>query len=90
MFPPAVSRLEAPPLNGNAAYSVAPEPVWVKETVPVAPANRYDMNDIYKYLYLAVRDRVPFPVTNAEGFRNTEMMQRLKEAHPDFNRAGDL
>lgn len=89
-IPPAVSRLDAPPLNGNAAYSVAPEPVWVNETIPVAPANGYDMNDIYKYLYRTVRDGVPFPVTNAEGFRNTEMMQRIKDAHPDFNRAGDL
>ncbi|MBR4884830.1 MAG: hypothetical protein IKZ33_05905, partial [Lentisphaeria bacterium] len=59
-------------------------------SIPVAPANGYDMNDIYKYLYRAIRENITFPVSNAEGFRNTEMMLRIKEAHPDFKGAGDF
>ena len=89
-IPPAVSRKESPPTSGNAAYSVAPDPVWIKEVRPVAPENGYDLNDIYKYLYAAIRDGVPFPVRNAEGFRNTEMMLKIKATHPEFIGAGDL
>ncbi len=89
-IPPAVSRTEAPPIRGEGVYSVAPEPVWVKESIPVAPANGYDLNDIYKYLYLAIREDLPFPVKNEEGFRNMEMMLKIKADHPDFIGAGDL
>lgn len=89
-IPPAVSRKEAPPIRGEGVYTVAPEPVWVKESRPVAPENGYDLHDIYTYLYQAVRNGIPFPVRNGEGFRNMEMMLRIKDAHPAFQGAGDL
>lgn len=89
-IPPAVSRLDAPPISGGGVYSTAPDPVWVKESIPVAPANGFDLNSIYKYLYLAIRENLPFPVKNTEGFRNTEMMLKIKAAHPAFTGAGDL
>ena len=89
-IPPAVSRPEAPPIWGDGVYSTAPEPVWVRESIPVAPANGYDLHAIYKYLFLAIRENTPFPVRNSEGFRNTEMMLKIKAAHPAFTGAGDL
>lgn len=89
-IPPAVSRLDAPPISGGGVYSTAPDPVWVKESIPVAPANGFDLSSIYKYLYLAIRENLPFPVKNTEGFRNTEMMLKIKAAHPAFTGAGDL
>lgn len=89
-IPPAISRPEAPPIHGAGVYSVAPDPVWIKESIPVAPANGYDMHDIYTYLYQTVRNGIPFPVKNEEGFRNMAMMIQIKDAHPAFAGAGDL
>lgn len=89
-IPPAESRKEAPPIFGEGVYTVKPEPVWVKKSIPVAPANEYKLDRIYKYLADALQLGHPFPVKNEEGFRNTEMMLRIKAAHPDFTGAGDL
>lgn len=88
-LPPRVTRLAPPPLDGPFVYSAAPAPVWIERELPVAPANGFDMSDIYHYLYAAVRDGVPFPVKNAEGFAAAETMLSIREAHPEFRSAGD-
>jgi len=90
VIPPEQSRKEAPPLTGPNVYSMIPEPEWIEEEIPVKPADGFDMNDIYSHLYRAVREGVPFPVKNEEGFRTVETTLKIRAQHPEFTAAGDL
>ena len=88
--PPDGARLESPPISGPHVYTVAPEPVWIEKEIPVAPANGYSMDDIYRYLYDAIRDGVPFPVKNEEGFQVVAVTLDIRKKHPEFTAADDL
>lgn len=89
-IPPAVSRTETPPIFGKGVYSVAPEPVWMEKEIPVAPSNHFEMTDIYRHLYRAIRENVPFPVKNEEGFRTVSVTLAIRAEHPEFASAGDF
>lgn len=84
------ARTEAPPIYGHGVYSTADNPAWSREEIPVAPANQFDMNDIYTYLYAAIREGKPFPVKNEEGFAVVRTTLAIRAAHPRFASAGDI
>ena len=63
---------------------------WVEKTIPVAPANGYKMTEIYKYLYAAVREGVPFPVKPEEAFAVIKATAEIKKQNPQFRVQKDL
>lgn len=74
--PPPVATGETPPLEGG--FGRADGLVWIEETIPVAPSSGDCVSDLYKYVYLAIREGKPFPVKNEEAFevvRVTEMIR---------------
>lgn len=58
--------------------------------IAVAPSNGFDMNDIYGYLYAALREGKEFPVKNAEGFAVVRTTLAIRGEHPRFTSAGDI
>ena len=75
--PPPVATGDTPPMAGG--FGCADGLAWIEETVPVAPSSGDTVSDLYKYIYLAIREGRPFPVKNDEAFevvRVTEMIRK--------------
>lgn len=62
----------------NSGYGDPGELKWLEETIPTRPANGYDMSDIYHYLYLALRENQPFPVTLEEALEVVRVTAEVK------------
>ena len=73
----------------NGGYGDADKWPWIEKTIPVAPSNGYKMTDIYKYLYDAIRDGVPFPVKPEEAFAVIRTTAEIKRQNPQFPVQGD-
>ena len=74
---PPVATGDTPPMEGG--FGSADGLTWIEETVPVAPSFGDTVSDLYKYIYLAIREGQPFPVKNDEAFevvRVTEMIRK--------------
>lgn len=65
------------------AVSYNPEPIpWVEKTIPVNPSSGLAMNDIYKCVYQAVRENVPFPITIEEGMEIVRVSEHIRKKTP--------
>lgn len=73
-LPELAANPASPPLTGSFGNS---EPIkWRRKTIMVEPATECDTFHIWKHLYEAIRNNVPFPITleeAAEVVRITEM-----------------
>jgi scyllo-inositol 2-dehydrogenase (NADP+) len=68
---------DTPPAEGG--FGSADGLVWIEESIPVAPSSGDSVSDLYKYIYLNIREGQPFPVKNEEAFevvRVTEMLRK--------------
>ena len=63
------------------------KPEWVEETIPVAPANKASMNDIYVHIYNEIRKGIPFPVKPEEAFEIVRWTEKIKKQNPKFCKA---
>ncbi|MFA6814679.1 MAG: Gfo/Idh/MocA family oxidoreductase [Lentisphaeria bacterium] len=81
-FPKGKAHPENPPMKGSFGGTETPE--WVEETIPVAPSNKYDTDDIYHYVYQAIRENKKFPVALEESFKVVEMTEKVKLQNPMF------
>lgn len=86
-LPKTHSSAGNPPWDGG--YGDAGKWPWIEKTIPVAPSNGYKMTDIYKYLYDAIRDGVPFPVKPEEAFAVIRTTAEIKRQNPQFPVQGD-
>ena len=73
---PEASR-EIPAMDSKFSYGN--NLVWIEEEVPVAPASGATVNDIYKHIYLNIRENVPFPVKNEEAFEVARITAMIRE-----------
>ena len=62
----------------EASYGDNSGLVWIEETIPVAPALAVTPASIYKFIYLAIREGQPFPVTNEEAFENVRVTELIR------------
>ncbi len=66
------------PPFGYVSYN--PEPIpWVEETVKVKPSSGLGMDDIYKCVYQAVREGVPFPITIEQGLETVRVSEHIRK-----------
>jgi predicted dehydrogenase len=77
-LPPQEASRETPALD--AGFSNSKNLVWIEKEIPVAPASGATLKDIYKHIYLAIREGVPFPVKNAEAFEVARVTQMIRDA----------
>ncbi|MDD3885913.1 MAG: Gfo/Idh/MocA family oxidoreductase [Victivallaceae bacterium] len=63
-----------PPPPETPFFAAKVQPQWVEKSIAVAPANGMYMEEIYRYLYMAIRDNVPFPVTTRQALRVMEVI----------------
>jgi len=49
-------------------------------SLTVAPESGATVNDIYKHLYLAIKEGVEFPVRNEEAFEVARVTQMIRDA----------
>ena len=61
---PRRPKTASPPLTGG--FGSADQLVWKEETVKVAPAAKCETDHIWDYLYAAIREGKPFPITTAQ------------------------
>jgi len=62
------------------AVSYNPEPIpWIEETLKVNPSSGLGMGDIYKCLYDAIREGVPFPITIEEGMEIVRVSEHIRK-----------
>ena len=66
-----------PPMDGS--FSSGKGLVWIEREVPVAPASGATVNDIYRHLYRAIREGVPFPIKNAEAFEVARIIALIRK-----------
>jgi hypothetical protein len=81
-----VAACEMPRGCHSAAESVR----WIRKTIMVEPANKRQVTDIYRDLYLAIRKNVPFPITLEETIGNVKVMDAIKKQNPDFRQKADV
>lgn len=65
-------------LPRNTGYGNTKDIQWIEEKIPVAPANGYDMNNAYHYLYLGLNGQEAYPVTIEQSLnvvRTTELIR---------------
>ena len=74
----------------DSGYGDADKWPWIEKTIPVHPANGYKMTEIYKYLYAAIREGVPFPVKPEEAFAVIKTTAEIKKQNPQFRIQEDL
>ena len=74
----------------DSGYGDAVKWPWIEKTIPVHPANGYKMTEIYKYLYAAIREGVPFPVKPEEAFAVIKTTAEIKKQNPQFRIQEDL
>ena len=74
----------------DSGYGDADTWPWIEKTIPVHPANGYKMTEIYKYLYAAIREGVPFPVKPEEAFAVIKTTAEIKTQNPQFRIQEDL
>ena len=60
------------------------KPRWVRKTIMVEPSNGYTIYDIYKHLYKAIREGVPFPVKLEEAVQVVRVTNEVKRQNPAF------
>ena len=77
--PPAPPAERAtPPMDGK--FSSSEGLVWIEKEIPVAPASGSKVSDIYRHLYRAIRENVPFPVKNSEAFEVARVLGMIRRA----------
>ncbi|HBJ96897.1 MAG TPA: hypothetical protein DDZ11_10990 [Lentisphaeria bacterium] len=81
-LPKTHSSAGTPPWDGG--YGDAGSWPWIEKTIKVAPANGYKMTEIYRYLYDAIRNGVPFPVKPEEAFAVVRATAEIKRQNPQF------
>ena len=81
-LPKTHSSPGTPPWDGG--YGNADSWPWIEKTIGVAPANGYKMTEIYRYLYDAIRNGVPFPVKPEEAFAVVRATAEIKRQNPQF------
>lgn len=81
-LPKTHSSAGTPPWDGG--YGDAGSWSWIEKTIKVAPANGYKMTEIYRYLYDAIRNGVPFPVKPEEAFAVVRATAEIKRQNPQF------
>ena len=74
---PAADR-ETPDMESS--FSSGKNLVWIEKDIPVAPESGATVNDIYKHLYLAIKEGVEFPVRNEEAFEVARVTQMIRDA----------
>ena len=80
---PNTPAIDATPPRKNS-WTSAKAPVWVRKTIMVEPENGATINDIYKHLYLAIREGVPFPVKLEEAIEVVRVTNEVKRQNPRF------
>ena len=76
--PKPAASAETPALD--AGFSSAKGMEWIEETIECNPASGVTLNDIYKYVYLAIREGVEFPVKNEEAFEVARVTELIRNA----------
>lgn len=73
-----------PPLDSGIAtnYSNVVPVDWVEKTIEADPANKSDIPDIWKALYLAIRKGIPFPITIKQGIEVVHVTEQVKKDTP--------
>ena len=87
-LPETHSSPGTPPWTGG--YGDADKWPWIEKTIKVEPSNGYKMTEIYRYLYDAIRDGVPFPVKPEEAFAVIKATAEIKKQNPQFTVQPDL
>ncbi|MCI5779559.1 MAG: Gfo/Idh/MocA family oxidoreductase [Lentisphaeria bacterium] len=76
--PPQPADPATPPMDGK--FSSGEGLVWIEKEIPVAPASNATVNDIYRYLFSAIRVGVPFPIRNSEAFETARIIGMIRRA----------
>lgn len=71
---------ESPPLEGG--FGSSEELPWVEKTVPVSPEEDVEMEDIWDYLYGAIREGDTFPITHEEALEVVRVTTEVKKGTP--------
>ena len=54
--------------------------VWIEEEIPVAPASKAHVEDIYSRVWSTIIEGVPFPVKNEEAFAVARVTGMIRAA----------
>ena len=73
----------------DSGYGDAATWPWIEKTIPVHPANGYKMTEIYKSLYAAIREGVPFPIKPQEALDVVRTTEKIKLQNPAFKVKAD-
>ena len=76
--PKPAASAETPALDAGFASVKGME--WIEETIECKPASGVSLNDIYKFVYLAIREGVEFPVKNEEAFEVARVTELIRKA----------
>ncbi len=79
------AKKETPPMTGSFGNT---EPLkWRRQTIMVEPASKCDTHHIWKHLYAAIREGVPFPVKTEEALAVVRVISKVKQG-TEFARKG--
>lgn len=67
-------------LPRSTGYGSCSNIKWVEEKIEVNPSNGYDMHKAYHYLYQALAEIAPYPVTMEQALDVVRLTQRIKQS----------
>ncbi|MFW6279442.1 MAG: Gfo/Idh/MocA family protein [Planctomycetota bacterium] len=77
---------ESPPLEGG--FGSSEELPWVEKTVAVSPEHDVETEDIWDYLYGAIREGEEFPITHEQALEVVRVTTEVKRGTPFERSAG--
>ena len=88
-LPPKMSARKATPDFGYAFCKAFP-PKWVEESIPVAPKNKANCEQIYHNVYESIRKGKKYPITLAEACEVVKWTEKVKKQNKSFGIAPDV
>ena len=77
-----------PPQEGG--FGNREEVAWIEREIPVEPSDESDTTDIWRYLYEAIREGKPYPITLDQAVAVMEVIDRAKAGTPFRATATDV
>ncbi len=85
-LPEITASANQPPTIGG--YGNDEKFPWIEKDVKVEPSTNIWTQveiDIARHLYRAIRENIPFPITNAQAFEVVRITELVKKQNPQFN-----
>jgi scyllo-inositol 2-dehydrogenase (NADP+) len=74
------AKVGTPPHDGGFGGEIKAS--WVEKEIPVKPKMRCGVNDIWRHLYAAIREDVPFPITMEQSLQVMEIIEQARRGTP--------